>query len=618
MYVSDLVRSTEDLFEAVMESSELRSVVVTPFDDSMYYFTLTHRPTTRSPIEEFVMTDDMTPTDLFVALYGRLQTMIHRGTLSLKSKPYQSTSRPDFDGFVVNMNDMMSRLGRWLPRFTGDNQPLPLYHGMDMTIPSTTKVIAIGDIHGGVMSLILLLERLALQNIFDKTTGEIAEGHCIVFLGDIVDRGNTSVPSLLLLLSLQCIHRNQQRLIFLRGNHETDTNLWSNGFHTQCSTRHTSSDSPVNMDLIWTTLYSLPVVVRLQFHDETQHRMILCHGGAPPDKLPTFHAAFQVSSTGDHVPLPLVPHHYELESSVGHECVWNDITDYGLPRRQNQKPLEYHQSLVDHQCHLLIRGHSDNFFNSYINVNPTFLLNYRMEYTRTRNSQSILDEVLATPGVIDFCLSHQTDMDFRRLCDEQHPLYPHWTRDQLVDYCHQFIHSVITTLYSYAEKFPLCALTTPLNGYYQIPLKPSDQQKIFGSVLYTTPESLQVSTDDEDMKSFMLTLPPWLEMYHRPSDSKAIMWRADISTTQGCVSRVDVTDLRPGSADLFPMITTSSCMAKGRKLSGVAFLCIQNIPGDRVTPADNPATMFDFSGVQDTMERKQQQLKTRVRSILMS
>jgi len=70
-------------------------------------------------------------------------------------------------------------------------------------------IIAIGDIHGQIAQLRVLLERLR--------TRPLREIDRLVFLGDYVDRGENSRAVVELLIALQ---KERPNTVFLRGNHE--------------------------------------------------------------------------------------------------------------------------------------------------------------------------------------------------------------------------------------------------------------------------------------------------------------------------------------------------------------------------------------------------------------
>jgi serine/threonine-protein phosphatase 4 catalytic subunit len=84
-----------------------------------------------------------------------------------------------------------------------------------------TPVTIVGDVHGQFYDV------LEIFNI---------GGHCptasYIFMGDFVDRGKHSVPTLLLLLALKVRYRDHMTLI--RGNHESRAVTQTYGFYDEC------------------------------------------------------------------------------------------------------------------------------------------------------------------------------------------------------------------------------------------------------------------------------------------------------------------------------------------------------------------------------------------------
>ncbi len=93
-------------------------------------------------------------------------------------------------------------------------------------IESFRKVIAVGDIHGDLETLLLILDNLSVEEIDE---GETA----VVFLGDYVDRGSQQLECLLVVLELKRLY--PRSVFVLRGNHEPPPHLtpWPHDFPWQ-------------------------------------------------------------------------------------------------------------------------------------------------------------------------------------------------------------------------------------------------------------------------------------------------------------------------------------------------------------------------------------------------
>lgn len=82
----------------------------------------------------------------------------------------------------------------------------------DACIPPGQRVYAIGDVHGCLNELMLML-----QMIDEERRAEPDLNHKIVFLGDYVDRGPSSKR---VVTELMCLERRDPAVTCLRGNHD--------------------------------------------------------------------------------------------------------------------------------------------------------------------------------------------------------------------------------------------------------------------------------------------------------------------------------------------------------------------------------------------------------------
>lgn len=80
------------------------------------------------------------------------------------------------------------------------------------SVPEDRIVYAIGDVHGCLMSMINLLEKIKL----DRAAQDVSQA-TIVFLGDLVDRGPSSKEVLEFLIKFK---PGWADTVFLKGNHE--------------------------------------------------------------------------------------------------------------------------------------------------------------------------------------------------------------------------------------------------------------------------------------------------------------------------------------------------------------------------------------------------------------
>ena len=119
----------------------------------------------------------------------------------------------------------------------------------------------IGDIHGNLSSLLYFIEKI-----------EKFQPNFVIFLGDIVDRGEHQLECLILILALKIL--SPDRIFIIRGNHESIEINKAYGFYHEFTERfYTEEDYNTVL-----SLYNvLPICAKI-------NNSILCvHGGIPKD-----------------------------------------------------------------------------------------------------------------------------------------------------------------------------------------------------------------------------------------------------------------------------------------------------------------------------------------------
>ncbi|MEM2902085.1 MAG: metallophosphoesterase family protein [Candidatus Bathyarchaeia archaeon] len=151
--------------------------------------------------------------------------------------------------------------------FLGDGERV----GGLVKLPPRGRILIVGDIHGDLRSLKHIILNSGLRHMGED---EESKPFTTIFLGDYVDRGEQSIETLYIALSLKRIHPS--RVVLLRGNHEGPR------------------DIPVFP-------HELPYLYRLRFKDEgealydetvnlfqklphavlVEGRLLMVHGGVP-------------------------------------------------------------------------------------------------------------------------------------------------------------------------------------------------------------------------------------------------------------------------------------------------------------------------------------------------
>lgn len=242
--------------------------------------------------------------------------------------------------------------------------------GADLVIPENTRVMCIGDLHGSLANLMTILHQLQGQGIMGRD-GVIQDGYILVFLGDVVDRGNHSYPCLFLILLLTAIHHqatssHHKRVLFARGNHEETKYIWKTSeksFHDQLSARGSTDRTE---DVLMNVLQRIPVVYRLKFV-ESGRTLLLHHGAGVVHSIPPVEDTMVL----------MTPQYFLISKPIAHvlltsDLVWNHSPNSSTRNLQTSDTIR--QVLSEWKADALIRGHTDDIYPSFLTVHPRILL----------------------------------------------------------------------------------------------------------------------------------------------------------------------------------------------------------------------------------------------------
>jgi len=254
------------------------------------------------------------------------------------------------------------------------------------------KVIIIGDIHGSFHTFYRLLCRFHRFGILNLEKWKINDGYKIIFLGDVIDRGNFSLEIVYCIFRLLMINNTLEtkKIIFNRGNHEEITTNNSYGFtneiNQKCCNKYKNSISPKYLCEKGEKLYMainklfthFPSAVLLEMNG---NKYWLSHGGFPikyaKTKIPNFNNNM-VKLSSDKNEIKYYEGGVTHYMNNSHETRWNDfyysstISDYlPNPRRGSvmitQTGLKNFLELND--IKFVFRGHQDSVANTYIFAN---------------------------------------------------------------------------------------------------------------------------------------------------------------------------------------------------------------------------------------------------------
>lgn len=248
------------------------------------------------------------------------------------------------------------------------------------------KLIIFGDFHGSLHTFIRHLFRLYLLGVINLDNYYITEGYRIVFLGDVVDRGNYGLDIIYLISKIMMVNNNNEKLkcILNRGNHEERELIKHYGFIQEMN-RKNIHETTQNLIIGLFELCSSAVV----FHCNSS-KYWCCHGGIPIEfklskkifKIPTL-------EEGD-VNRNYVFYIDNLDISL--QIRWNDFTSKADIQNSSRGPgifeigtIYLENFMKVNSIDFILRGHQDSMYNSTIlcsslNINE----NIRKSYSKIK------------------------------------------------------------------------------------------------------------------------------------------------------------------------------------------------------------------------------------------
>ncbi|KAL4478011.1 hypothetical protein ABPG72_013450 [Tetrahymena utriculariae] len=187
----------------------------------------------------------------------------------------------------------------------------------DNLVQVEPPVTICGDIHGQFWDLLELF----------KVGGECPETNYL-FLGDYVDRGINSVETFLLLLALKV--RYPERIILIRGNHESRLITQNYGFYDECLRKYGSIN-------VWR--YCTETFDYLPLAAVIEDKFFCVHGGLSPK--------LRVISDINPIERKIeIPH-----DGIMSDMMWSDPDDVqGWAQSQRGAGFLFGQSVVDDFC----------------------------------------------------------------------------------------------------------------------------------------------------------------------------------------------------------------------------------------------------------------------------
>ncbi|KKP22490.1 MAG: Serine/threonine-protein phosphatase [candidate division TM6 bacterium GW2011_GWF2_28_16] len=220
-------------------------------------------------------------------------------------------------------------------------------------VSNSAIIKSCGDLHGSVYHLIINLRKLLEDKIIDDQLNIIGD-NIIAFTGDYIDRGSFGIEVLYLLISLYL--KNPDKVILLRGNHETQDVAGRYGFAPEFCNKFLNKDDidakeiTILYNTVLLTLKKLPVTA---FVCSSQKTVQLAHG------CPDINIKFEFKDINKNRLISL--YNGLIIEDESNYFIWGDILSNSyVDRGINIKPIELsclEKYLIENNINELILGH---------------------------------------------------------------------------------------------------------------------------------------------------------------------------------------------------------------------------------------------------------------------
>lgn len=183
-------------------------------------------------------------------------------------------------------------------------------------LPNNAKLYVLGDLHGDFGPINALMNYLEKKGYYNKTSFALAPAIYVALLGDYIDRGPDSLKNLWYLSKLK--EANQQQVLLIRGNHETEI-VMENEFK---NTLHSLSNKITTATVLFARFLKaftlLPAITLLTTQNNGGKKIALLHGGFD---------AQNESLIGPNPKNNLTPKLFSLDAK---HVLWNDMHNDGI------------------------------------------------------------------------------------------------------------------------------------------------------------------------------------------------------------------------------------------------------------------------------------------------
>ncbi len=323
----------------------------------------------------------------------------------------------------------------------------------NIKLEDNEKVILFGDFHGSFHTFIRHLLRLHVLGVLDLSNGKykINDGYRIVFLGDIVDRGNFGLEIIYILskMMLENNTKDKLKLILNRGNHENVEMYSTMGFKAEYNYKLKNIQSLYlekenlkinNKDfVIFCFFIYLSSGIVLQ---KNNYKYWCSHGGIPLTNIKMVNVKSQNGSENEYELFEMenigskeqyknisqmraldlnialdnrIIFVNEDEENLPKQIRWNDFsnnleTTYNFSRGSNEifnLGINHIKEFLElNNIQMIIRGHQDHYFNTWLlcnsqiaKLNKTFLTSHNHLFENNEECVYNLSKIPILPNL---------------------------------------------------------------------------------------------------------------------------------------------------------------------------------------------------------------------------
>ena len=306
-------------------------------------------------------------------------------------------------------------------------------------IPPNPSLFIVGDIHGDIASLLLILRT---YNRLLKVDSSVL----LVFLGDYVDRGVASIDILIIICILKLKFPN--RVFMCRGNHETSGAYWQFRDHDTIPTIITSIEERYgDIRRAYTSyvafIVSLPYIIR-------SNDVLCLHGGISKTCL---------GKMLDMEPLRFRPV-TELKNCI--DCIlWASYPNMGRSSLECPPltPKDMSNMMSVNKLRLYVKGHDHVSANTQLhNANKDL-------YTLISSAYITRSSIPEATGVMHFDESEAENRTIPRYITDPKPIYKHMTTVLYVNRKDRSQNTIQIATFPETKKFAN-DLYLDITGYY--------------------------------------------------------------------------------------------------------------------------------------------------------